>query len=149
MNLKTRVAGWLAAPQVQAAREVLGAISLKTWAMILLALAVGIQTWRLNSAQHKIELHAAEVEKWSSANAANVRAIRLLKEANEAWARAADKRGQKAKDAVADLEEWKRAHSQQPEKSKQERRKIYERNPDAAQWGRTVVPSELERVLRQ
>lgn len=149
MSLGTRVAGWLAAPQVQVAREILGAISLKTWAIILLALAVGVQTWRLNSAQHKIELHAAEVEKWAGANAANVRAIRLLKEANEAWAKAADKRGKKAKDAVADLAEWKRTHSQQPEKSKQERRKIYERNPDAAQWGRTVVPSVLIDQLRK
>ena len=149
MNLKTRIAGWVASPGAQAAREVIGRVPLWVWVGTALGVALTVQTWRLNSAQHKIELHAAEVKQWSDANTANVRAIRLLTEANEAFAKAADKRSERALKAEKELADWQKQHAQRPTQARKEREKIYDRNPDARQWANTRVPASLTDSLRK
>ena len=149
MSIATKVAGWLAAPQVQATKEVLGRVPLWLWVGGILGLLLAVQTWRLSSAQHKIELHAAEVRQWEEANTANVRAIRLLTEANEAFAKAADKRSKRAKEAEDELADWLAKHAQRPTQARKEREKIYDRNPEARAWAGTRVPDAVSASLRK
>jgi len=87
--------------------------------------------------------------KFQEAQKTNMATIATLTEANKQWAAVADTKNAKAVKAEQELRNWQAANDQKPAKAKQEREKIYDRNPDARAWANTRLPPSVSSSLRK
>lgn len=131
--------------------EMLGGVRATVFAGIAAALlvAVGVQTWRVGGKSDKIQLLEAQAVNWAQANKDNVKAIHNLRMANAAWAGLAESRRKRADDAVAAADAERDRLSAELNERRRDRGIIYERNPDAAVWGRGRVPPAVADQLRR
>lgn len=129
-------------------------------AFLALAVAFGatvmVQSSRLEAAQAKIVERDNEISGFKAAIATyqgaqetNLGAIKTLRAANEAWSTAADARNQRADDAVAAVAAERDALAAELDESRRARKGIYDRDRDAAEWGRAVVPARIADDLRR
>lgn len=121
----------------------------KTWLIIgLLLLSNGFIFWRLSAAQETIGELRSSVAQLKETNRSNQELIENLNNrytdlVNE---RAADL--ERAEAAVAQARAEAEQLQNRLENSRTEREIIYAENPDANQWGRTVVPGLIADSLR-
>lgn len=119
-------------------------------AVAALALAaVGVQSWRLDSAQDERDAWRVAANGALGANRKNEETIGKLRDANAAWAKAARVRNDKATKAVAAVASERDALAAELERRRKQRGQVYERDQDAAAWGRAVVPDSVVRGLRE
>lgn len=116
---------------------------------LVLLVAFGVQTCRLDNRTGERDQLQAEATLWQQANRDNLRAIGDLKLANEAWAGLAAAGAEKSKAAVAAVETENRRLAEELSAARRERGTIYATDPDAAAWGRTRVPARIADQLRR
>lgn len=128
----------------------LGGVRGTIFAGIALALliAAGIQHHNLGQKQDKIDGLNAQALVWEAANRDNVKALADLRKANAAWANQARDTERKAARAVEAVSQERDALAARVETLRRERGEIYDRNPDAAAWGREPVPGAIADQLR-
>lgn len=115
---------------------------------VALAATLWVQSSRLSNAQSEIAGLNAAVATYAGAQTTNLATIDDLREANRRWAAAADARSKRADEAVAAVAAERDALAAELERIRRARRDVYEADPNAASWGRTVVPRVVADQLR-
>lgn len=116
--------------------------------VVALAATLWVQSSRLSNAQSEIAGLTAAVATYAGAQTTNLATIDDLREANRRWAAAADARTKRADEAVAAVAAERDALAAELERIRRARRDVYEADPNAALWGRTVVPRVVADQLR-
>lgn len=131
--------------------KLLGGVRASVFAGLALVLAIVavVQTLRVDSRGDTIDGLRAAAVNWKQANRDNVKAIESLRTANAAWAAAADNRTREAIEAVAAAQAERDRLRAELDSRRRERKGIYERDQDAAAWGRARVPDAVARQLRE
>lgn len=114
-----------------------------------LALAVGIQTSRLGTAQERLEAARVAIASAQAANLSNLEVIADLQEANHAWASA-----MKAANDEKDRLRMERDNAQHLAEEaitaeRHARQELYDHDQPAAQWAATRVPPAVLQRLRE
>lgn len=118
--------------------------------LFLAALAgLGIQSHRLDTRTEERDAMKAEALVWASAQKTNMETIAKQARALEQWRGIAGEREAQAQAAAREAAGLQEALEAERERRKNERQVIYDRNPEARQWGATRVPAELADQLRQ
>lgn len=109
----------------------------------------GVQSWRLSSAHTERDAARRTAELSVALNATNVQTIDTLRRANGQWASIHAESEQKAAVAVAAVARERDALRAEIDKRRAQRNVIYDKQPDAAAWGRTAVPRAVADSLRR
>lgn len=114
---------------------------------LALLVAVGVQTWRLHSAQTDVATLTAAAADWRAAESTNLGTIKALRDRLQALADA--RRLEKRKQAAAVAAAQKAAQVAQTtyERRRRELEKTYARDPNAGRWAADAVPADVLRDL--
>ena len=137
-----------------AAGAFLRAVPRQVWYVLALLVALWIgYAWAFHRGAASRD---DEVSKWRTAaqagvdaNTSNQNTIRELREANAAWAATCTLDTNASGEAAETVEANRDALPRDDQRRQQEREKTYDRDPSAAEWGRTVVPAAVADRLRR
>jgi hypothetical protein len=115
--------------------------------LVLVATAVGVQTWRLHSAETREAKLRAAVADWRAAQGTNLSTIEALRQrlSNLAAARALER--QQQAEAVTRAQARAAALAKNLAARTAELERLYATDPDAARWGTAAVPYGVLRQL--
>lgn len=116
------------------------------WALLATAVA-GIQSCRLDTAQEKNKTAKVDVKNLSAANDSNIKAIALLRTANQKWADAYEYDLQANETAIIGLRKDNEALTRGLVAAAAEREAIYAKYPKARAWGRTGADARIIDLL--
>jgi hypothetical protein len=112
-----------------------------------LALAAGLQTWRLHSAQADVERLQSEAATFAGLRALDEAALTALREANAKLADAVRADETEAANAVTRLQAERDRLAADLERERKRRADIYQGDADARAWSGTAVPAAVTRSL--
>jgi hypothetical protein len=113
----------------------------------VLALAGGVQTWRLHSAQADVERLQGEASTFAGLRALDSAALTALREANAKLADAVRADETEAANAVTRLQAERDRLAADLDRERKRRADIYRSNPDAKSWADAAVPAAVTRSL--
>jgi hypothetical protein len=113
----------------------------------VLALAGGVQTWRLHSAQADVERLQSEAATFAGLRALDSAALTALREANAKLADAVRADETEAAAAVTRLQAERDRLAADLERERKRRADIYRSDTDAKTWADAAVPAAVARSL--
>ncbi len=136
---------------MKAVLDLIGGVRAAVFLGLFLAtlVALGVQSHRLDTRTEERDTLKAEALVWASAQRTNMETIATQARALEQWRGIAGEREAEAQAAAREAASLQAALEAEQERRKTERQVIYDRNPEARQWGATRVPAELADQLRQ
>jgi hypothetical protein len=112
-----------------------------------LALAAGVQTWRLHSAQADVDRLQSEAATFAGLRALDSAALTALREANAKLADAVRADETEAAAAVTRLQAERDRLAADLDRERKRRADIYQGDADARAWSGTAVPAAVARSL--
>lgn len=112
-----------------------------------LALAAGLQTWRLHSAQAEVDRLQSEAATFAGLRALDSAALTALREANAKLADAVRADETAAAAAVTRLQAERDRLAADLERERKRRADIYRSDTDAKTWADAAVPAAVARSL--
>lgn len=112
-----------------------------------MALAAGVQTWRLHSEQAEVKRLQSEATTFAGLRALDAAALTALRDANKRLADAARADETKAAEAAARLQAERDRLAADLDRERKRRADLYRSDTDAKTWADAAVPAAVARSL--